>query len=81
MDKQTKSSQTSMAETIASPGNPHQKSNRQPTEKTEEIMATTKQCKGKCENKYQDETYGKNTRVMNTMKAGTLRCTVCKTVQ
>ena len=84
MDKETKSSQTSMAETIASPGNPHQKSKRQPAEKTEEIMAIVKQCKGNCEDKYQDEKYGKGLRVMNELKPRTgagYRCTICKLVQ
>jgi len=84
MDKQTKSSQTNMAKTIASPGNKNQESRAKPTEKTEEIMAIVKQCKGNCENKYQDETYGNRLRVMNEIKPRTglgHRCTVCKLVQ
>lgn len=47
-------------------------------------MAITKPCKGKCESKYQDETCGKDLRVMNEIKPRTgagHRCTVCRLVQ
>lgn len=41
-------------------------------------------CKGNCESPYQDEIYGKNMRVMNSMAnrtaAGGFKCTVCRTV-
>ena len=38
---------------------------------------STKLAKCSCHSKYQDETYGEDTRLMNKKKNGTWCCTVC----
>jgi hypothetical protein len=40
-----------------------------------------KTCVAGCKNEYQDKIYGKNRRVMNPVKQGGYRCTVCGKVQ